>query len=67
MRDGVEGSLKQARQVPDTFIGSARRAAETMEQSADTARDSARNLAQSTFSSAEENIHAALDLAKRLV
>ncbi|MPR11160.1 hypothetical protein FS320_30165 [Microvirga tunisiensis] len=40
----------------DTFLGAARRAADT-----------ARDVAQRTFSSAEENIHAALDMAERLV
>jgi len=67
MREGAEKSLEQARQALDTFLGAARRAADTMEQSADTARASARDVTQRTFSSAEENIHAALDMAGRLV
>ncbi len=67
MREGAEKSLEQARKALDTYIGAARRATETMEQSADTVRARSREMAQRTFSSAEENIHAALDLAERLV
>jgi phasin len=67
MREGAEKSLEQARRALDTFLGAARRAADTMEQSADTARASARDVTQRTFFSAEENIHAALDMAERLV
>jgi phasin len=67
MREGAEKSLEQARQALDTFLGAARQAAETMEQSADTARASTRDVTRRTFSTAEENIHAALDMAERLV
>ena len=67
MREGAEKSLEQARKALDTYIGAARRAAETMEQSADTTRARSREMAERTLSSAEENIHAALDLAERLL
>jgi phasin len=67
MREGAERSLEQARQALDTFIGAARRAVENMEQSADAARANTRDIAQRTFSSVEESIYAALDLAERLV
>jgi phasin len=67
MRTMAEKSLEQTRQALESFMGAARRTAETMEQTTDTARAGVKDMAQRTFSSAEQNIRAALDYAERLV
>src|SRR5215204_7348690 len=67
MRNMAERSLTQTRQALESFLGAARRTAETMEQTADTAQAGARDMARRTLSSAEQNLKTSLDYAERLV
>src|SRR3954466_9830732 len=67
MRTMAERSLTQARQALESFLGAARRTAETMEQTTDKVQAGAKDMAQRTFSSAEQNIRTSLDYAERLV
>ena len=67
MRTMAERSLTQTRQALDSFLGAARRTAETMEQTTEKVQAGAKDMAQKTFSSAEQNIRATLDYAERLV
>jgi len=67
MRDFAEKSVEQARRAMDGFIGAAQRTVDTLEGSANTVQASAKDLTRKTFSYAEQNIHAAFDLAQRMV
>ena len=67
MRTMAEKSLEQTRQALDSFLGAARRTAETMEQTTDKVQAGAKGMAQRTLSSAEQNIRTSLDYAERLV
>src|SRR4051794_24674251 len=67
MRNMAERSVTQARQALESFLQAARRTAESMEQTADTARASSRDMAEKTFSAAEQNLRTTLDYAERFV
>ena len=67
MRTMAERSVAQTRQALDSFLGAARRTAETMEQTTDKLQAGAKDMAQRTFSAAEQNLRASLDYAERLV
>ena len=67
MRTMAEKSLEQTRQALDSFLGAARRTAETMEQTTDKVQAGAKDMAQRTLSLAEQNIRTSLDYAERLV
>ena len=63
----AERSLTQTRQALDSFLGAARRTAETMEQTTEKVQAGAKDMAQRTLSLAEQNIRTSLDYAERLV
>jgi phasin len=67
MRTMAERSLTQTRQALDSFLGAARRTAETMEQTTEKVQAGAKDMAQRTLSAAEQNIRTSLDYAERLV
>ena len=67
MRNMAERSVTQARQALDSFLGAARRTAETVEQAADTVQSSSKDMAQKTLSAAEQNLRTSLDYAERFV
>jgi phasin len=67
MRTMAERSLTQTRQALESFLGAARRTAETMEQTTEKVQAGAKDMAQRTLSSAEQNIRTSLDYAERLV
>src|SRR3954462_8876811 len=67
MRTMAERSLTQTRQALDSFLGAARRTAETMEQTTDKVQASGKDMAQRTLSAAEQNIRTSLDYAEQLV
>src|SRR5215203_7167201 len=67
MRTMAERSLTQTRQALDSFLGAARRTAETMEQTTDKVQAGAKDIAQRTLSAAEQNIRTTLDYAEQLV
>src|SRR5215212_6174941 len=67
MRTMAERSVAQTRQALDSFLGAARRTAETMEQTTDKLQAGAKDMAQRTLSLAEQNIRASFDYAERLV
>ncbi|WP_232630469.1 phasin [Methylobacterium sp. Leaf118] len=67
MRDFAEKSVEQARKAFDSFIGAARRTADTVQGSSDLARSNANSLSSRGFEFAEQNVNAAFDLAQKLV
>lgn len=67
VRDIAEKSLDQARKAIDTFMGAARKGSESMIGSGSTMQSGLQSMTEKSFSVAEKNIGAALDLAKRLV
>ena len=67
MRDFAEKSVDQARKAFDSFIGAARRTADTVQGSAETARTNVSTMSSRGFEFAEQNVNAALDLAQKLV
>ncbi|WP_342152973.1 phasin [Methylorubrum sp. SB2] len=67
MRDFAEKSVEQARKAFDSFLGAARRTADTVQGSTDLARTNATNLSTRGFEFAEQNVNAAFDLAQKLV
>ena len=67
MRDFAEKSVDQARKAFDSFLGAARRTADTMQGSADLARSNATSISSRGFEYAEQNVNAAFDLAQKLV
>jgi phasin len=67
MRTMAERSLTQTRQALESFLGAARRTAETMEQTTEKVQAGAKDMAQRTLSLAEQNIRTSLDYAERLV
>lgn len=66
MRDFAEKSVEQARKAFDGFIGAAQRTMESWEGSTPM-RFGSNDLTRKTLSYAEQNMHAALDHAQRLV
>ncbi|MCJ2059157.1 phasin [Methylobacterium sp. J-048] len=67
MRDFAEKSVEQARKAFDSFIGAARRTADTVQGSAEVARTNAQDVSSRGFEYAEQNVNAAFDLAQKLV
>ncbi|WP_375455145.1 phasin [uncultured Methylobacterium sp.] len=67
MRDFAEKSVDQARKAFDSFIGAARRTADTVKDSTEVARTNAQDVSARGFEYAEQNVNAALDLAQKLV
>lgn len=67
MRELAEKSIGQARQAFDNFISTARRTAETAQGSAELARKSSQEVGAHTFRAAEQNVHATLDFAQKLI
>ena len=67
MRDFAEKSVEQARKAFDSFIGAARRTADTVQGSAEVARSNALDVSSRGFEYAEQNVNAAFDLAQKLV
>jgi phasin len=67
MRDFAEKSVDQARKAFDSFIGAARRTADTVQGSAEMARTNAHDVSARGFEFAEQNVNAAFDLAQKLV
>src|SRR5215213_8325913 len=67
MRTMAERSVTQTRQALESFLGAARRTAETVEQTTDKVQAGAKDMAQRTLSAAEQNIRTSLDYAERLV
>ena len=67
MRTMAERSVTQTRQALDSFLGAARRTAETMEQTTEKVQAGAKDMAQRTLLAAEQNIRTSLDYAERLV
>ena len=67
MRTIAQESLEQTRQALDSFLGAARRTAETIERTTDKVQAGAKDMAQRTLSLAEQNIRTSLDYAERLV
>src|SRR4051794_20352588 len=66
MRDLAEKSISQARQAFDSFISAARRSASTARDASEAARKNAQGMAAHSFQAAEQNVHAAFDLAVKL-
>ncbi|AWN49697.1 phasin [Methylobacterium terrae] len=67
MRDFAEKSVEQARKAFDSFIGAARKTADTLQGSAELARNNAQDVSTRGISYAEQNVNAAFDLAQKLV
>lgn len=67
LRDFAEKSVDQARKAFDSFLGAARRTADTVQGSAELARSNASTLSSRSFEYAEQNVNAAFDLAEKLV
>lgn len=67
MRDFAEKSVDQARKAFDSFIGAARKTADTVQGSAELARTNAQDASARGFEFAEQNVNAAFDLAQKLV
>ncbi|WP_298967786.1 phasin [uncultured Methylobacterium sp.] len=67
MRDFAEKSVDQARKAFDSFMGAARKTADTLQGSADMARSNAQTVSTRGFAFAEQNVNAAFDLAQKLV
>ncbi|GJE60802.1 phasin [Methylobacterium trifolii] len=67
MRDFAEKSVEQARKAFDSFIGAARRTADTVKGSTEVARTNAQDVSSRGFEYAEQNVNAAFDLAQKLV
>ncbi|HEX8416283.1 MAG TPA: phasin, partial [Methylobacterium sp.] len=67
MRDFAEKSVDQARKAFDSFLGAARKTADTVQGSAETARTNAQDVSARGFEFAEQNVNAAFDLAQKLV
>ncbi|GJE53768.1 MULTISPECIES: phasin [Methylobacterium] len=67
MRDFAEKSVDQARKAFDSFLGAARRTADTVQGSAELARTNSTTLSSRSFEFAEQNVNAAFDLAQKLV
>ncbi|MCJ2007514.1 phasin [Methylobacterium sp. E-041] len=67
MRDFAEKSVDQARKAFDSFIGAARRTAETVTGSTEATRTSVKDVSARGFEYAEQNVNAAFDLAQKLV
>ena len=67
MRTMAEKSLAQTRQALESFLGAARRMAETAEQTTGKVQAGAKDMAERNFSTVEQNIRTTLDFAERLV
>ena len=66
MRDLAEKSIVQARQAFDSLISAARGTASKAKDSAEAARKSTQEMSARSFEAAEQNVHAAFDLAQKL-
>lgn len=66
MRDSAAQSISQARQAFDSFISAARRTAAMAQGASETANQSAQDVAAHSFQAAEQNVHAAFELAIKL-
>lgn len=66
MRDFAEKSVDQARKAFDGFMGAAQKAAGTMESSV-AIIPGAKNISEKAMGFAQDNIHAAFDLAQKMV
>ena len=66
MRDLAETSLDQARKAFGTFIGAARRATDTAQESTELARTHTQDLYGRGLDYAEQNVRAAFDVAQKL-
>lgn len=66
MRDLAETSLDQARKAFGTFVGAARRAADTAQDSTELARSNAQTLYGRSLDFAEQNVRSAFDHAQKL-
>lgn len=66
-RDLAEKSIGQARQAFDSFISTARRTAETAQTSAELARTTTQDARANSLQAAEQNVHATLDFAQKLI
>jgi len=66
MRDLAETSVEQARKAFGTFIGSARRATDTLQGATELARPNAQAMYSRNLEYAEQNVRAAFDLAQKI-
>jgi phasin len=66
MRDLAENNIAQARKAFDSFMGAAKRGAETMSGSTELSRTSLQDMYARSFDYAEQNVHAAFEHAQRL-
>lgn len=67
MRDFAERSIEQTRKAIDGFMGAAHKTVDTFGGGANPLQSSATDLTRKTFSYAEQNLSAALDLAQKIV
>jgi phasin len=67
MREFAEKSVEQTRKAFDGFIGAAQKAMDTWEGSTKSMPFASGDLTRKTLGYAEQNMHAALDHAQRLV
>ncbi|GJE09486.1 phasin [Methylobacterium longum] len=66
MRDLAENNVAQARKAFDSLVGTAKRGAETMRGTTEMSRTSMQDMYGRGFEYAEENVHAAFDVAQKL-
>ena len=66
MRDLAETSVEQARKAFGSFIGSARRAADSAQDSTELARTNAQDIYTRSLDYAEQHVRAAFDLAQKI-
>lgn len=66
MRDLAENNVAQARKAFDSLVGTAKRGAETMRGSTEMSRTNMQGMYARGFEYAEENVHAAFDVAQKL-
>src|SRR4051794_33876292 len=66
MRDLADKSIGQARQAFDSFISAASQTASKAQDSTESARKNAQEMSGRSFEAAQQNVHAALDLAQKL-
>lgn len=66
MRDLAETNITQARKAFDSLVGAVKRGGETMRGSTERSRTSMQDMYARGFQYAEENVHAAFDLAQKL-
>ena len=66
MRDLAENSVAQARKAFDSFMGAARRASDTTQESVELTRANTQSLYARGFECAEQNVRATFDYAQKL-